>query len=72
MVRSNSIEVILLEDDEYKKQNMYPIGEDDRNPTAAYGMLQNKASWLKTKGLFTDLSPINSMSSQQVDHTSRQ
>jgi len=39
MVRSNSIEVILLEDEEYKKQNMYPIGEDDRNPTAAYGML---------------------------------
>ncbi|CDW79560.1 UNKNOWN [Stylonychia lemnae] len=73
LVRSNSIEVILLEDEEHKKQNMFPMGEEEKQNSVASGVLTNKQSWLKTKGLFNDLSPINSISSHQMDHsTSRQ
>jgi hypothetical protein len=30
LVRSNSIEVILLDDEESKKQNMYALGEEEK------------------------------------------
>jgi len=42
---------------------MYPLGEEEKQPSNASGILTNKQSWLKTKGLFTDLSPINSIAS---------
>jgi hypothetical protein len=59
----------LLDDDESKKQNMYMIGEEEKQQPSMQGV--NKMSWLKTKGLFTDLSPINSLSSNQIESTSR-
>eukprot|EP00347_Sterkiella_histriomuscorum_P009953 403339244 len=72
LVRSNSIEVILFDDDENKKHNMYALGEEEKSDhVQANFSIQNKQSWLKTKALLTDLSPINSISSQQNDKSTQ-
>ena len=49
---------------------MFPLGEEEKNEANASGMLVNKHSWIRTKGLFTDLSPINSLGSHVLDRSS--